>query len=487
VLVQAPVSLPRPRINWTPNPGPQVAFLACDCDVVLYGGRLGGGKTDALLADFLGQVHRPGYAGLFVRRSYPELLQAIRRAHKLFAAHGGRFNKSEKLWSFPSGATLRMGFVTSYEDALRYASDEYAWIGIDEATHIPADAFELLSTRLRAARHLGLKTYIRLSANPNGRHMLWVRAMFIDGKEPMKAHHDELTGITIAFIPAGLAPQLSGTAYEKRLLLLGDAEYRALALGDWYAYEGEVFTLIAGVHVWSDEQFAEHVKGQPLGRDGVPKAWTRFRLLDWGYARPYAVVWVAVDFEERAWAYHELYGVAYDDRGNVRADVGSQEPPTQVAQAIAAYEESMGEPIAGAWAGDDLWHKGRGDRGDTREMREFFEDERVFHEKFEAKRGTRLAGKTALHQRLYYTDKQQPGIIFLGQRVPHGVRTLPTLTYSKTEPELVCKKGEDHWFDAIKAFCIKHAWAPVVDRRTPAQKFRERHRNAQGGRSAWAS
>jgi gliding motility-associated-like protein len=62
--------------------------------------------------------------------------------------------------------------------------------------------------------------------------------------------------------------------------------------------------------------------------------------------------------------------VAYDERGNVRADVGAQESPTQVAEAIAAYEAEMGEPIAAAWAGDDLWHKGRGDRGDERELRE---------------------------------------------------------------------------------------------------------------------
>lgn len=497
LLAQAPIRT-RPateeiRVLWAPNPGPQRAFLACPAEWVLYGGAVGGGKTDALLADYLAQVHVPGYAGLFIRKSYPELLQVIRRSQQLYPALGGRYKVSEKTWYFPSGATLRFGYVTSYEDALRYASDEYQWIGIDECTHVPWAAIELLSTRLRAKRALGLYYSLRLSANPNGRHMLDIRARFIDGKEPWQVHHQGK--VRMVFIPARLedTPQLAGTGYDDRLEVLGDAEKAALRGGNWYAYEGAVFKLVRGVHVITRAEFARRVAGLELGKDGVPKAWKRYRLLDWGFARPYAVVYIAEDFDGRAWGYHEMYGVARDEQGTIKPDVGVQQEPELVAQLIAGYEKEMGIKVTAAWAGDDLWHKGRGDRGDDRTLAEFFEKHGVWFDKFDAGHGTRLAGKNALHQRFFVprgadgepVPGKVPGFVIIGDACPNGPRTLAALTYDPTHPELVDKRCEDHWYDAAKAFALKVTWAPKEDVRTPIQRFRDEHKPTGG--TTWVS
>ena len=43
---------PRVRLSFTPQAGPQVAFLRCPADIVVYGGSRGGGKTYAVLGEF---------------------------------------------------------------------------------------------------------------------------------------------------------------------------------------------------------------------------------------------------------------------------------------------------------------------------------------------------------------------------------------------------------------------------------------------------
>lgn len=497
-LVRAPIGLPsqapkRVKLAWTPNPGPQVSFLACPATEVLYGGMLGGGKTDALLADFTSQVHVPGYSGLFIRKSYPELLQVIRRSHRIYPALGGRYHKTEKVWTFPSGATLRFGYVTSYEDALRYASDEYQWIAIDECTHIPFDAFELLSTRLRGAASLGLSCYIRLSANPNGKHMLWVRQRFIEGKAPMKEYLDEDTGVTRAFIPADMSktPQLAGTGYAERLKGLGEAERKALLEGDWYAYEGSVFNLERGIHIWTWQQFNEHHALENEHRNKPPRDWTRFRSLDWGFAHPFACYWYAVDYEGRAWVYREWYGVAKDDKGKVQANVGARLEPATVAEKMARIEKEAGERIAVGWTGPDLGSKVRADQGSGRTIESHFADHGVLWSYWTASPGSRLAGKMALHQRLRYERdpetgdiKEWPGIIFIDEETTHAQRTIPSLEYDQHQPEQVDTDGEDHAYDSISGFCKMKPWQPIKREESEHARLRRLAQKSKGG-PAW--
>lgn len=472
-LARAPIGLasrPRVRVVWTPNPGAQIAFLACPVEWALFGGQLGGGKTDSLLADYLHQVDKNGYNGLFLRKSYPELLQVIRRSQQMYGPLGGKYNKSEKLWKFPSGATLRFGYVTNYEDALRYASDEYQWLAIDEATHIPYEAFELLTTRVRGGEALGLKCYVRLSANPNGRHMLWVRKLFIDGKEPLTEYHDETTGVTVVFIPSTLAPQLQGTGYERRLKILSPKEYAALALGDWYAYEGQIFTLIKGIHTWSLEEFKERT-----GHATPPQEWTRIRVMDWGFAKPFAIYWLAVDYTGRAYCYREWYGVASDGNSGFTANKGLSMEPKLVAQKIARIEKDASEHNVTGFADPACWSKGQGDHGGGPSVTEVMAGEGVYWSKA---KNDRISGKMAVHERLFFDSTQPapekwPGLVFLTPAIVHAIRTIPMLVYDKHIPEDVDTEGEDHAYDTIRYFCMARPWKPIPKKKPDGWRERE--------------
>ena len=66
----------------------------------LYGGAAGGGKSDALLAEALRQVHIPHYRAILFRKTYPQLTALIDRSRQIykFAYPRVRYNATEHVW-----------------------------------------------------------------------------------------------------------------------------------------------------------------------------------------------------------------------------------------------------------------------------------------------------------------------------------------------------------------------------------------------------
>ena len=124
------------EIIFKPNPGPQTAFLAATEKEVLYGGAAGGGKSYALLADFVRYAGIKEARGLLIRRTMPELRELMDKSYELYprAFPGAKFSKQEKIWMFPSGAKLEFGYCEKDSDVYRYQGQAYTWIAFDELT-----------------------------------------------------------------------------------------------------------------------------------------------------------------------------------------------------------------------------------------------------------------------------------------------------------------------------------------------------------------
>ena len=237
------------RVIWEPQAGPQTLLLSCPVEEVLFGGARGGGKSDALLGDWIAHASRWGAnaAGLLIRRTLLELEEIKKRAQQLFPALGATFAVKENRWTFPNGATLRFGYLEADADADRYQGHQYTWIGIDEAGAFKSPAaIDMLRATLRSAA--GVHCVMRLSANPGGRGQEWLKERFIDAAPPFTPHIDK-DGIERVFIPSKLEDNKklheADPGYERRLKGSGPSWLvKAWREGDWnISVSGNVFNM----------------------------------------------------------------------------------------------------------------------------------------------------------------------------------------------------------------------------------------------------
>lgn len=252
------IEAPQVRPVWVPNPGPQTLLVTCPVWDVLYGGARGGGKTDGLLGDFTGfsilidltrkgQAIMPGATlsrtaharGLFVRRTYDELDEAVARSQEILGPLGASWKPSKYTWALPWGGFLKMRYLRRDADASRYQGHSYNWLGVDEAGNFASpDPIKKLTATLRDRN--GVPVRKRMSANPGGPGHGWLKADYVDPAPPFVPHVDPDTGLPRVYIPSRLqdnpALMVNDPAYLTRLRGSGPAWLvQAWLNGDWNA------------------------------------------------------------------------------------------------------------------------------------------------------------------------------------------------------------------------------------------------------------
>ena len=216
------------EVIWQPQAGPQTALLSCPVPDVFFGGARGGGKTDALLGDWLAHAHRHGKnaRGLLVRRTLPELDDVIRRALEIYPRLGWVWQSQAKTWTHTSGASLRLRYLETEADASRYQGHQYTWIGVDEAGNYDSSRpIDILRACMRSAA--GVPCQIRITGNPGGVGQEWLRQRYVDPAKPMTPFRDPSSNVMRVFIPSRVQ--------DNRLLMDADPTYldrlRAATMG----------------------------------------------------------------------------------------------------------------------------------------------------------------------------------------------------------------------------------------------------------------
>ena len=453
---------------WVPHPGAQTEFCSRGEFEVLFGGAAGPGKTDCLVAEATRDVAKPGYRGLLLRRTFPQLQEIIDRCFRLYPGLGGIYRATEHRWYFPTGSTIQLGHMQHETDKYNYQGKEFHFIGLDELTQFTETQYTYLFSRARSTDP-SIFPRVRATTNPGGIGHYWVKERFVSITDHGRTHIDPRTGLSRVFIPATIEdnPTLfdNDPGYLARLESLPEIERMRLRHGIWDAFEGQIFT-----------ELSKRVHGiEPFD---IPPEWEKFCVLDWGFARPFSVGWYAVDYDGILYRYREWYGTKAEEH-----NVGLKLPAFEVARGILDREK---EKVSFRIADPSIWHprpqtRNTESRGPT--IQDDMAAEGVFFMKAD---NDRRQGKMQVHKRLSIEEtidkttgellNEQPNTYIFNDQ-EHFWRTIPQLYEDKKNPEDIDTDQEDHIYDEYRYACMARPVQPKKVERIPQGSFHaERNR-----------
>lgn len=443
----------KPRVIWKPLPGSQQRFLTCPIYEALLEGTRGGGKTDTLLMSFAkhcGIGYGEHWRGTLFRLTYPQLEDVVKKSKQWFRQifPKARFNESDYVWKFPTGEQLFFRYGETEDDYWNYHGHEIPWQGFEELTNWRDPGFyEAMHSTCRSS-HPGMPRMIRATCNPFGRGHGWVKERFqlgtggtpsgkvirLDNEKPRVAIHSRLQENTILLA--------NDPEYIRTLEALKDPNRKKAWLdGDWDIHAGAFFE-----SVWDAKR---HV----VAPFPIPPSWKVWKAMDWGFAAPYAVLWLAMDPDGCVYIWRELYGAGE------KLGEGSREHADIVAKKIKAVEqhdERMGYEYYINLADPSIFSN----VGSDRTIGAIFRDAKVKWLPAWNAKGSIANGAQEI-MRLLAEDKLK---VF--STCKHLIRTLPAIAPDDIDPEKYDTKGEDHAVDALRYGVMRRRRAPDEEQKS---------------------
>lgn len=442
------------RLVWEPNSTPQRLLLGCPAYEVFFGGARGGGKTDGVLGEWAQHAarYRSNAIGLMVRRTSVQLTETVERARQLFIPLGAKFTSKPDNCVMPGGARLNFRYLERDQDAESYQGHSYTRVYVEEAGNFPNPApIMKLHATLRSGA--GVPVRMRLTGNPGGPGHHWLKARYIDPSPPLVPISDPETGLQRVYIPSRVADNVSldQQAYIAQLRQSGSPELvRAWLEGDWDVIAGAFFP-----------EFSRETHVIPPRE--LPAHWTRFYAMDWGSARPFAVLWFAVSDGElpsiprgALVVYREWYG--WNGQPNVGLKMTAEEVATGIKSRLEQEMRGYADP---AMFSED------GGPSIAERMRRGSGLALVPADNKRVARMGALGGWDQVRARLK-GDGERPGLVIFNT-CPQLIRTLPALQHDKDKPEDLDTEGEDHLGDALRYGCMSR---PYVSKAPQEQKPR---------------
>jgi hypothetical protein len=412
----------------------QKQFHASKAHAVLLGGALGGGKSKALTMEALrAAVLYPGIRIGAFRRTFDELSESLlaELAKVDFAeALGATWNKSTHTLTFLNSSVIRFRYAETVEDASRRQGGEYQLVIFDEAGLVPGEVIEALEERQRTSDPKIPVLGLRLASNPGDVGHMWLKNRFIDPTNYGKHPAVDEQGRSIEFVPSKASdnPHLDKN-YYKQLDAISDPERRrALRDGDWDVLAGAMFG------EWNRER---HVV-EPFE---IPKDWARKAGVDYGFAAPWAVVWLAVDPDQRVWLYRSLYATKVPEREQAKMILAAE----QAAGEVGVYR--VMDPAAWGQTGSALPPA-------VQYLLEGCAVEKALNDRLSgaSRFHTYLAeGPACAHHRALGWSTCPMMHVF--STMTDWIKTVPTLPRDPKRPEDVLTTAIDHLYDASR-YCL---------------------------------
>lgn len=438
----------------TPNEK-QYQMLTATTKHVGFGGARGGGKSFAVrykaVVLCLGM---PGIRVLIVRRTYPELINnhiKILRQQLLGIA---KYNDKEKVLTFNNGSTINFSYCDNDKDLDRLQGVEYDVIFLDEATQLSEYQMKTITACLRGVNNFPKRIYY--TCNPGGQGHSYIKRIFLDKKYEEGENPEDYTFIQ-SLVTDNIDLMKSNPDYIKQLESLPPKLRKAWLYGEWDIFEGQFFEDFRTVPdseecrkqgITSDEAIEQHKYTHVIKPFEIPKEWTIYRSFDWGYSKPFACEWWAIDYEGVAYLILELYGCT--DTPNE----GLKWTPKQVFEEIHRIETThrwlKGKNIIGV-ADPAIWNAEKGES-----IAETAANNQVYFNKGD---NQRLPGWLQMHYRLQF-DENGYAMMYIFDTCKGFIRTIPLLMYDKHKVEDLDTDGEDHIADSTRYFCMSRPIQP---------------------------
>lgn len=427
-------------LSWppVPHPGPQTEFFSRNEFEVFYGGAVSGGKSWALVVCALEHIDKADYRALVLRRNFPQLHHIEDLCWSMYPQCGGQYRAAERCWLFPSGARIQLGHMQHEKDRYNYQGKEYHKICVDEAPQFSELQYLYMFSRVRSVNP-GIKPQLLSTGNPGGVGHKFIKARFIDSIPPKTTFVDPVTGLTRYFIPATVYdnPSVldSDPDYISRLEALPELERQQYLYGNWEIFEGMAFPELSK-EVHSCDPFP------------IPPEWNRFMTFDWGYAKPFAALWFAVDYDDNLYLYRELYGAK---KGTL--DTGLKMTAEAIARQIFRIEREEDDRVRtrlmdpSAFGTLPNYRKNESIHG-TIDID--FQAAGIFFQKAD---NDRIQGKQQIHKRLECDEDGNPHVrIFSNLDCFWAI--MPELALDENDVEDVDSRNQpDHLYDAFRYGC----------------------------------
>ena len=308
------------EIKYIPSPTQRI-FHATTADEVLFGGKVGGGKSCAIVIDALiNAVKYPGAIIYCFRRTCPELDDTlVTEMRKFYPRDGiGKFNEGSRTFHLINGSEIRFRHCQHEKDVTKFQGAQIMLLYIDEITHWTMYMYDYLGTRTRVPIELGFKAQKKLSGNPGGPGHQWVKSQFIDDMVPNEIKTTRLYSkflkkwyqTTIQVIPSSVEDNIHlDETYILELERKPEQLQRALLYGDWDIFEGQAFPEWRNVRENYDTGIQTHV----INPFTIPAHWPIIRGYDYGSGEPYSVLWFTIGdstHDNRFYLIKELWGAA---------------------------------------------------------------------------------------------------------------------------------------------------------------------------------
>jgi hypothetical protein len=452
-------------VLWKPHEGPQTLILTInDVYECLFGGSRGGGKTDTGIVWMLQHADNPNFRGLVIRRNAQDLSDWLDRANQLYTS--ATITGKPAQIKFKSGAVIRTGHLKDADAYIHFQGHEYQRMLIEELTQIPnEESYLKLLSSCRSTLE-GVKPSVLCTANPGGPGHSWVKRRFKIGvREPNKAFKDDVSQRYRVYVPATIEdnPTLKNADpdYVKYLDSLPEPLRSAWLFGDWNVFAGQYFDQWDPVvHIIDEERekelgFGKHYNNKYIG-------------IDWGYANPFACVWLEVTPDNNVMAYRELYG--------------TEKHPTEWGGLISKY--SQGENITMSYADPSMWI--RNPMSWSNPATQMWSDKSIANAimgsgdfplvpNMVPANNSRVNGWRNIATYMSHSKKKRPNFFIKKGTCPNLIRTIPDMVRDEKNVEDIDTTLEDHIVDALRyAFTGIDAPAEPVKKKTPEQiKYEE--------------